>query len=88
MGWVEQTETAAYYQQADVFCFPSVREFGGAVVLEAMACGLPCIVVNYGGIGEYVTTETGFKLDPVSRSQLVADMTASHPNLSARIGRC
>ncbi|WP_299487211.1 glycosyltransferase family 4 protein [Acaryochloris sp. IP29b_bin.137] len=74
VGWVEQTETAAYYQQADVFCFPSVREFGGAVVLEAMACGLPCIVVNYGGVGEYVTTETGFKLAPVSRSQLVTDM--------------
>lgn len=77
VGWVQQTETATYYQQADVFCFPSIREFGGAVVLEAMACGLPCIVVNYGGIGEYVTPETGFKLEPMSRSQLVTDVTTA-----------
>ena len=74
VGWVPQLETVAYYQTADVFCFPSVREFGGAVVLEAMACGLPCIVVNYGGIGEYVTAETGIKLEPLSRSQLVTEV--------------
>lgn len=66
-GWIKQQETLEYYQKSDIFCFPSVREFGGAVVLEAMACGLPCIVVNNGGIGEYVTEETGFKIDPDSR---------------------
>ncbi|MEO1376985.1 MAG: glycosyltransferase family 4 protein [Cyanobacteria bacterium J06635_10] len=66
-GWIKQQETLEYYKKSDVFCFPSVREFGGAVVLEAMACGLPCIVVNNGGIGEYVTEETGFKIDPDSR---------------------
>lgn len=70
-GWVEQQETADYYHSADIFCFPSIREFGGAVVLEAMACGLPCIVVNNGGIGEYVTEETGFKVEPISREHVV-----------------
>ena len=57
-GWVNQQETLDYYRKADIFCFPSVREFGEAVVIEAMACGLPCIVANNGGIGEYVTTGT------------------------------
>ena len=66
-GWVSQEEILDFYKNADIFCFPSVREFGGAVVLEAMACGLPCIVVNNGGIGEYVTEETGFKIEPISR---------------------
>ena len=70
-GWVPQQETVNYYRQADVFCFPSVREFGGAVVIEAMACGLPCIVVDYGGIGEYVTDKAGFKIEPRSREYLV-----------------
>jgi glycosyltransferase involved in cell wall biosynthesis len=73
-GWVPQRETVRFYRQADIFCFPSVREFGGAVVLEAMACGLPAIVADYGGIAEYVTEDTGFKLPLVSRDQLVADM--------------
>ena len=70
-GWVPQAQTRDYYQNADVFCFPSIREFGGAVVLEAMACGLPCIVADYGGIGEYVTAETGFKIAPRSREFLL-----------------
>jgi glycosyltransferase involved in cell wall biosynthesis len=74
-GWVKQEETADYYSKADIFCFPSVREFGGAVVLEALACGLPCIVANNGGIGEYVTEETGFKIEPISREYLTQELT-------------
>lgn len=70
-GWVQQQETLNYYRTSDIFCFPSIREFGGAVVIEAMASGLPCIVVNNGGIGEYVTAETGFKIEPASRSNVV-----------------
>ena len=74
-GWVNQEETLLYYQESDIFCFPSIREFGGAVVLEAMACGLPCIVANNGGIGEYVTEETGFKIEPISRDYLTQELT-------------
>jgi glycosyltransferase involved in cell wall biosynthesis len=74
-GWVEQKETLGFYRKADIFCFPSIREFGGAVVLEAMACGLPCIVVDNGGIGEYVTSETGFKIAPISRENLTQELT-------------
>ncbi|MFM7471070.1 MAG: glycosyltransferase [Nodosilinea sp.] len=54
-----------------------MREFGGAVVLEAMASGLPCIVVNNGGIGEYVTEKTGFRIDPISRDFVVQELKIS-----------
>ncbi|MGE5658580.1 MAG: glycosyltransferase family 4 protein [Actinomycetota bacterium] len=74
-GWVNQQETLDYYRNSDIFCFPSIREFGGAVVMEAMACGLPCIVVNNGGIAEYVTDETGFKIEPISREYLTQELT-------------
>ena len=74
-GWVNQEQTVDYYRKADVFCFPSIREFGGAVVLEAMACGLPCIVANNGGIGEYVTEKTGFRIEPISKEYLIQEMT-------------
>ena len=73
-GWVKQDETLKYYSNSDIFCFPSIREFGGAVVLEAMANGLPCIVVNNGGIGEYVTDETGFRINPVSREFVTKEL--------------
>lgn len=71
IGHVPQYRTLEYYQNSDIFCFPSVREFGGAVVLEAMANALPCIVVDNGGIGEYVTEKTGFKISPISREFVV-----------------
>jgi len=70
-GWIPQKETLTHYKKSDVFCFPSVREFGGAVALEAMGCGLPCIVPDYAGLGEYVTEETGIKIEPKSREYLI-----------------
>lgn len=73
-GWVPQERTLEFYRQADIFCFPSVREFGGAVVLEAMASGLPCIVADYGGIAEYVTEGTGYRIALDSREHLRSQM--------------
>lgn len=75
-GWVDQSETINYYKNADVFFFPSVREFGGAVALEAMACGLPCIVPDHAGLGEYVTEDTGFKIEPSSKEYLIKELAA------------
>lgn len=73
-GWLSREEVLEFYQEADIFCFPSIREFGGAVVIEAMTFGLPCIVVNNGGIGEYVTEKVGFSIDPVSREHVVDEV--------------
>ena len=47
-------EVAAEMRSAHVFCLPSVRESGGAVLLEAMASGVPILAVNYGGPAEVV----------------------------------
>ena len=44
-------------------------------MLEAMAHGLPCIVVNHGGVGEYVTEKTGFRIEPISRAFIVRQIT-------------
>lgn len=74
-GWVDQKETLEFYRKADILCFPSIREFGGAVVLKAMACGLPCILADNGGIAEYVTQEIGFKILPVSIKNLTQELT-------------
>ncbi|MBD2103236.1 glycosyltransferase family 4 protein [Leptolyngbya sp. FACHB-261] len=70
-GRVEHTRVQGYLAEADVFAFPSIREFGGAVVLEAMSIGLVPIVINYGGPGELVTPSTGYALPLGSRTELV-----------------
>lgn len=73
-GWVNQHQTRQYYLEADVFVFPSVREFGGAVVMEAMACGLPCVVVDNGGIAEYVDDTSGFKIAPSGEQFVIEEL--------------
>jgi glycosyltransferase involved in cell wall biosynthesis len=57
--------------KSDVLTFPSIREFGGAVVLEAMAVGVVPIVVDYGGPGELATRETGYLIELGDRGQIV-----------------
>jgi phosphatidylinositol alpha 1,6-mannosyltransferase len=64
-------ELAAWYASADVFLFPSTTETLGNVVLEAMASGLPTVVVDRGGPQDLVEPgETGF----VARANDVVDL--------------
>lgn len=51
-GWLQGEELQRAYAQADIFAFPSVTETFGNVVLEAMSCGLPVVVMNGGGARE------------------------------------
>jgi len=41
VGYKTGYELAEYYQQADIFVFPSRWETFGLVMIEAMACGTP-----------------------------------------------
>ncbi len=77
VGQLPQSKMVDYFRQSSIFAFPSLREFGGAVVLEAMACGLPCVVLDYGGPSEHVTDQTGIRLPMVGRTQNVANLRAA-----------
>jgi len=45
-----------------VFVLPSVRESGGAVLLEAMACGRPVVAFDFGGPSEIVDSQVGMNI--------------------------
>src|SRR5205823_14341259 len=65
-GWVSQPECAKILGSADVFVLPSLYECGGAVVLEAMALGLPVIATDWGGPADYLDSSCGILVDPAS----------------------
>jgi alpha-maltose-1-phosphate synthase len=71
VGWVKHERLQETLVRSHVFGFPSIREFGGAVVLEAMALGLVPIVMDYGGPGELVSPRTGFAVEMGTREEIV-----------------
>jgi glycosyltransferase involved in cell wall biosynthesis len=79
-------EVAARMREAHLFCLPSVRESGGAVLLEAMACARPVTAVAFGGPAEVVDDDVGRALPDTGREAVVSGLVdvfrdvAAHPD--------
>ncbi len=73
-GWLKHKEISSRLARADLLTFPSVRELGGAAVLEAMAAGVVPIVVKYGGPGELVSADCGFPLAMAEREVIISHL--------------
>jgi len=73
-GWLGHAEVLRRLRSADMMVFPSVRDFGGGVVFEALACGAVPVVADFGGPGDIVHPEVGYKVPVTNESDLVAQM--------------
>lgn len=87
-----QSDVRPYLHTSCAFILTSYTEGGGGPlsVLEAMACGLPCIVTGVGGSVEAITDRVnGLVIAPAS-PEAVADAIsylAAHPAERERMGR-
>ena len=72
-GTVADAELPAWYQAADAFLFPSVKEGFGLVVLEAMAAGVPVVASDIPVFREYLQHGRGALLVPAHDTGALAD---------------
>jgi glycosyltransferase involved in cell wall biosynthesis len=92
-GWLSHAEVLKHLRSADVLVFPSVRDFGGGVVFEALACGAVPVVANFGGPGDIVNPDVGYKAPLTNESDVVLYLKealtelANHPDHLERLRR-
>lgn len=87
-GFITGEELATAYASSDIFFFPSDTETFGNVTLEAMACGLPCVVADASGSRSLVDHGKNGYVIPVERSDIFYNMTGrliSDPKLRNRM---
>lgn len=70
-GEMRHDKLLAWYNAADLFCLPSLREGCPNVVIEALACGTPVVASNVGGIPDLVTSDNcGYLVPPADSEAL------------------
>ena len=71
VDWMPRKELLSEMAKCDVFLFPSLRDGGGTVVVEAMAMGRPVVCIDNGGPGKHITDNLGIKVTPGSQEETV-----------------
>ena len=90
LGNVPRAEMVSLYRQCDVFVLPTVSDVFPAVVLEAMAAGLPVIVTPNCGSADVVRDGIDGFIVPVRAPDAIAeklDLLASDSRLRRQMGR-
>lgn len=83
LGRLPFEAAVAKMNSAELFCFTSLRDTSGNVVLESLAAGVPVLCFDHQGAGDMVTGYCGLKL-PVSSPQQAYREWAAAIELLAR----
>ncbi|MEO0292890.1 MAG: glycosyltransferase family 4 protein [candidate division WOR-3 bacterium] len=74
ISWLPREELIKKMRESDVFLFPSLRDGGGAVVVEAMAVGIPVVCLDLAGPGFHIKDEWGIKIEARNPEYVVEEM--------------
>lgn len=86
VGFKSAGEVREYYQQSDCYLLTSFAEGTPTSALEAMACGLPIISSNAGGLGNIVKeNENGFILDDFDKKRYVEKINLIKDDVNLRV---
>jgi alpha-1,6-mannosyltransferase len=83
----DQRQLAQLLGSCDLLVHPGDCETFGLIVLEAMACGLPVVAANGGGVAELVDRDTGILAEPNSVDSLAGAIEAIYQRDMARMGQ-
>ena len=70
LGYIPNNDLPKYYSVGSFMIMFSQFEIQPTVILEAMACGLPVIAPNIGGISEVINDKNGFVIEPNNAGEL------------------
>ena len=73
-GYINQEELPRYYNEADVYISPSHVDGSSVSLMEAMACGLPCLVSDIPANKEWVTEGENGWLFPDGDADALAEV--------------
>ena len=73
-GWVSHSQVLSYLRSADVLVFPSIRDNGAGVVFEALASGAVPVVVDFGGPGDIVHPDVGYRVPLTNEDDIVSQI--------------
>jgi glycosyltransferase involved in cell wall biosynthesis len=79
--WISHVEVENRLRTCDFLALPSVREFGGGVVVESMALGVTPIVADYAGPSELVDDNTGIRVPFHDKESLLEGMRLAIENI-------
>lgn len=88
----DETSIALLYSAADLFVAPSIQENLSNTVMEAMACGTPCVAFDIGGMSDMIEhIHNGYLARPYEPDDLTEGIAwglADDGRLQILSGRC
>lgn len=94
VGRVSHERMREEFQTADFLAFPSLRDTSGAIVLEAMASGLPVVAFKHQGAAIMLDESCGKLIEPLTLDQATDEFSAAIVHLAEdrairnQMGKC